>query len=244
MHSFIGQIKACYTPPPTGEDWIFSWEEFRPRVVRARQAGSDARQECGALVEASTLGEPVAWKAVGFNVHLMDIKTRDSYDSAGWRGSDAGQVVRPGGFYAGQVVCRALSFAEHTSLQSTLLCRALSFAEHSPLQSTLLCRARFFAEHSPLQSTLLCRARFFAEHASLQSTLLCRALSFAEHASLQSTLLCRARFFAEHSPLQSTLLCGDGDESALELCVMMSSSFGGASQLAGVCEEEIQRSDH
>ena len=98
-------------------------------------------------------------------------------------------------------------FAEHASLQSTLLCRALSSAEHASLQSTLLCRARFFAEHTPLQSTLLCRARFFAEHSPLQSTLLCRALSFAEHSPLQSTLLCRAHFFAEHSPLQSTLLC-------------------------------------
>ena len=54
-------------------------------------------------------------------------------------------------------------------MQSTLLCRALSSAEHASLQSTLLCR------HSSLQSTLLCRARFFAEHASLQSTLLCTA---------------------------------------------------------------------
>ena len=62
-------------------------------------------------------------------------------------------------------------FAEHASLQSTLLCRARSFAEHS--------------EHAPLQSTLLCRALSFAEHASLQSTLLCRARS-AEHSPLQS----------------------------------------------------------
>ena len=111
-------------------------------------------------------------------------------------------------------------FAEHTSLQSTLLCKAHFFAEHSSLQSTLLyfslqsallCRALFFAEHTytcaSLQSTLLCRALFFAERAcaSLQSTLLCRAIFFAERTSLQSTLLCRAIFFAEHTSLQSTL---------------------------------------
>ena len=40
-------------------------------------------------------------------------------------------------------------FAEHASLQSTLLCRARSCSEQAPVQSTLLCRARFFAEHAP-----------------------------------------------------------------------------------------------
>ena len=45
---------------------------------------SDAGQACGALgIEASALGKLVSWKAGGFNVHLMDIKTRDPYDSAG-----------------------------------------------------------------------------------------------------------------------------------------------------------------
>ena len=90
------------------------------------------------------------------------------------------------------LLCRA------RSLQSTLLCRALSSAQHASLQSTLLCsRSRFFAElqnapeHSSLQSTL--QSLSSAQHASLQS--LCRAL--AEHASLQSTLLWH--FFAEHA---------------------------------------------
>ena len=105
------------------------------------------------------------------------------------------------------LLCRARFFAEHTSLQSTLLCKAHFFAEHASLQSTLLCKAHFFADYTSSQSTLLCRALFFAEHASLQSTLLCRAHFFAEHTSSQSTLLCRALFFAEHASLQSTLLC-------------------------------------
>ena len=107
-------------------------------------------------------------------------------------------------------------FAEHSSLQSTLLCRALFFAERTSLQSALalLCRTHFFAEH------------FFAEHTSLQSTLalLCRALFFAGRtsSSLQSTLLCRAhlRFFAEHTSLQSrlALLCRAHFFSTLSIC--------------------------
>ena len=121
----------------------------------------------------------------------------------GWRGRAGMWRARYRSLHVG-LLCRALSFAEHSPLQSTLLCCVCFFAEHSPLQSTLLCR--FFAEHT---LALLCRALSFAEHSPLQSTLLCRARSF-----LQSTLLfaehapfCRARFFAEHSPLQSALLC-------------------------------------
>ena len=64
-----------------------------------RTADVDVAHRVVVGAEAFMLGELVSWKAVGFNVHLMDIKTRDSYDSAGWRGSDAGQVVR-GGFDA------------------------------------------------------------------------------------------------------------------------------------------------
>ena len=121
-----------------------------------------------------------------------------------------------------QLLCSFFAAFLHAPV-STLLCRARFFAEHASLQSTLLstllcallCRA--FAKCS------LCgrarRARSSAEHASLQSALLCRARSSA-----------RARFFAECSPLQTCFRAvkGEGGKSALVVVLLSVFVLGGA----------------
>ena len=125
---------------------------------------------------------------------------------------------------------------EGLNVQGNMATRARFFAEHASLQSTLLC-------------ALLCRARFFAEHASLQSTLLCSTLSFAEHASLQSTLLCRARSSADMLPgcegkggqlwslavSSSVFFRGDGGASQLPGCVQTGYALRAFSRRAGWC---------